>query len=795
MRVSALAGGLLVLASFGMSQARQPAAEAVSHSDLMGAALRGNNRFIEGPGDSWHAPSGDPISLRLSSTGSLEIATPQHSRLASISWSAFGRSGVWSPVVEPVRQFGRNADRWPMISFGRPGAREWYVNGADGLRQWFQIDQRPGSVLPGSLQLRLNVQGAQPVAESANSIRLAGSNVRYSDIKAWDSRGRSLPATLDASGSEIILEVDDSAAAYPVTIDPIWAYEDQEVALISGFDHFFGYSVSVHQGRAAISAPFATIGGKVNVGYVGVYRRDAGNWVLEQEIRPPSEDGQDRFGYDVCIFDNKLLIGEPGYGPSINSSGAAHLYSRGGFNWSLDQTFTPSNPQAFSGFGEAVALTDMHLIVGAPHMDFAGLPDQGLLYEWKFGTTSYQGGTFMTANTNGSNYKFGFDVALNDTNDYMIVGKPGRSFGSPTGEAELYKYTTSWIHDQSVAASVAGTLGLGHSVDISANAYVVGNNSDRGEIVIADWTGSGYSPLTRITNPFNDFSGFGNAVATHGEEVIVASPASTVGGQFGSGKISILTDEGSGWQIRDSFGSSAPQQFMGMGSSLDYDRSLIVAGAPNYDGTNDQEGRAFFYLFLPEMVDVSASPNYFAYDKTSTGTLTISRPAPPGDLFVNTYPSSSRGSIFPFARVLGGDVATIFDIENNVGDGVTSPTVAWNFKAIARVGDSQRDRTMTVIPAYLNSVKFQYNPTTYNRTVNLIIRTTWAAPSGSGGWNIALSSTDQATVQVPATAAIPEGSSYVVVPVTIGNGNRSRFITVKATLGGRSRSERIYLNP
>ena len=52
----------------------------------------------------------------------------------------------------------------------------------------------------------------------------------YDHLTAWDATGCELAARMRVRGREMVLEVDDTGASYPVTIDPTIT---QEVKLIA----------------------------------------------------------------------------------------------------------------------------------------------------------------------------------------------------------------------------------------------------------------------------------------------------------------------------------------------------------------------------------------------------------------------------------------------------------------------------------------------------------------------------------------------------------------------------------
>jgi len=125
------------------------------------------------------------------------------------------------------------------------GVDEWYVNRPGGIEHGFEIPTRiPGS---GELRVYIDVEESEPelwgdvVAFKNTDNR----TLRYSDLYVNDSHQTTLPSTMEVNGAgQIVLVIDDSDAAYPVTVDPIIT-GDNDVLLQGGQEYgFFGITVA-----------------------------------------------------------------------------------------------------------------------------------------------------------------------------------------------------------------------------------------------------------------------------------------------------------------------------------------------------------------------------------------------------------------------------------------------------------------------------------------------------------------------------------------------------------------------
>src|SRR5262245_18952650 len=138
--------------------------------------------------------------------------------LLQLSLSRVGREGALADVAAGTVVADENR-----VEIQRPGLVEWFVNGPDGLEQGFTLAEKPDG--DGELRLELALAGAQATQRGDEQLIFeteAGRKLAYGKLAAWDAHGTPLAAELAlADAHPIALSVDDVAAAYPSTIDPL----------------------------------------------------------------------------------------------------------------------------------------------------------------------------------------------------------------------------------------------------------------------------------------------------------------------------------------------------------------------------------------------------------------------------------------------------------------------------------------------------------------------------------------------------------------------------------------------
>ncbi|HOY59886.1 MAG TPA: hypothetical protein PK640_17350, partial [Verrucomicrobiota bacterium] len=169
-------------------------------------------------------------------------------------------SGGVLPPVGRVEVAGSTA------RFIRPGLTEEYSVSIGGVRQDFVIEQRPGGA--GRLRVELGVDGAR-VKAAADGARLvadrSGRELTYNRLRVVDARGQELDARMEVRGeSRLAVVVEDTAAAYPVRIDPV--FSDANWASLGGVCGANGevYAVAADDsGNVYIGGEFTVVGGVV----------------------------------------------------------------------------------------------------------------------------------------------------------------------------------------------------------------------------------------------------------------------------------------------------------------------------------------------------------------------------------------------------------------------------------------------------------------------------------------------------------------------------------------------------
>jgi hypothetical protein len=111
------------------------------------------------------------------------------------------------------------------VTYSRAGLSEWYANGPLGLEQGVVLRSRPLVGGRGTLTLAYAISGATRAIVQTGQVTLLATDGRplisYGGLSAMDARGRALPTRLEVVGSQLLIQVQDAGATYPLRIDPL----------------------------------------------------------------------------------------------------------------------------------------------------------------------------------------------------------------------------------------------------------------------------------------------------------------------------------------------------------------------------------------------------------------------------------------------------------------------------------------------------------------------------------------------------------------------------------------------
>jgi len=332
-------------------------------------------------------------------------------------------------------------------------------------------------------------------------------------------------ATMEAGAGAVYLYNDTGAQIQKVSNPrPIGDAQD---------DHF-GSSVTINTGWYAVGAwrDDDTLATGNKSGRVYLYVISVATGVPAYTLTNPDisiGDAEDWFGYSVALSETHLVVGAP----KAEGGGKAYIYDLN------DNPDTPrwvlKNPEPGADFGDTVAINDTYVLVGTHTQD--------KVYVFEVATGDY---LYALENPNNDNTDM-FGLSIDMSNDFAIVGAPG--FDTPTGtnSGQIYIYDIKGHRPDISLYTIVNPNAyvpedndyFGYRVAVSDNFFMAsahqeddaGGIVDTGRVYIFD-TADG-ELVNNIVNPNIDGTGdndrYGSALAADSTMAVVGAYEETAG--------------------------------------------------------------------------------------------------------------------------------------------------------------------------------------------------------------------------------------------------------------------------
>jgi hypothetical protein len=471
--------------------------------------------------------------------------------------------------------------------------------------------------------MALSGNGRASLARGGSSVllsRAGGPSLRYGELVATDSRGRTLPSWLELNAGRVLLRVDARGARYPLRIDPLLQQSKLTGSGESGGAQL-GFSVAL-----SADGNTAVLGGPEDNGGVGaawVFTRTGSAWTQQGEkLTGGEESGSGHFGGAVKLSSDgdTLLVG----GSADNGGvGAAWVFTRTGSSWSQQGPKLTGREETAGGrFGDSVALS------GNGNTALIGGPEDGAYAgaAWLFtrtGSSWSQDGPKLTGGSEEMGLgDFGYSVALSADGSTALIGAATDGGTAPNGfvgAAWVYTRTGSTWTPQGpkLTSGTNGEAGealgaFGSSVALSSDgdtaligAFGEGHFSGAAWVFSRSgqtWSRPG-SKLSGVAENGSAYFGYSVALSADGNHALVGGPEDA--GKAGAAWA--FTRAGAGWtQEKITATPPSPAAGFGFGVALSSSGATALVGGPE-DSTKLGAGWAFLNPAIASTEELTGS--------------------------------------------------------------------------------------------------------------------------------------------------------------------------------------------
>jgi hypothetical protein len=455
------------------------------------------------------------------------------------------------------------------VEYGRGALTEWYINGPLGLEQGFTLAKPPGRATGRRLTVSLALSGDLTTGLDAGAATLTMRQrdghavLRFAGLKAYDATGRELLGQFELRGRDLLLQVDDAGAQYPLVIDPL--VQGAELTASDGTDFdYFGSSVALSSDGTTVlvGAASKTINGNYQQGAAYVFTLSGGHWTQQQELTASDGAVQDEFGSSAALASNgtTALVGAPYHAVNGNlHQGAAYVFTLSGGSWIQQQELTSPDGAENDLFGLSVALSSHSTtaLVGAPNHTVNDSSGQGAAYVFMASGRSWILQQELTASNGTGSEGFGSSAVLSSNRTSVLVGAPSLPVNENLGQGAAYVFKLSggsWTQQQELLASDGAQ---------------------------------------------NDFFGSSIALSRNGTTALVGAPNHTVNDSSGQGVAYVFKLSGGSWTQQQELLASdgAEEDRFGSSVALSGNGTTALVGAPGYFSDSATKGAA--YVFKP----------------------------------------------------------------------------------------------------------------------------------------------------------------------------------------------------
>nr|MBP6820826.1 putative Ig domain-containing protein [Acidobacteriota bacterium] len=487
----------------------------------------------------WHAPNPTAGYDAYVTESSVSIAPKETDKDSSVVSLRLNKLGYGDDLraVAPGKVSGDKQT----ITIEREGMSEWFVNGVEGLEHGFTLDERPQSAIRNSQNpLRLALQVSEGwranASEDSQQVTLrngSGQAIEYGKLAVSDARGVNVAAKMTVANSQVLIEVADHDAEYPLTIDPLFTLQKQLLANDGADFDLFGYAVALDGNTAIIGAPYDEVT-HTDQGSVYVFVRSGTNWTLQQKLFAGDGQPGDKFGSAVALSGDTALIGAPESDAGTDADiGSAYVFVRSGSTWTFQQKLGASGGFAGALFGAAVALDGNTALVGAYQQTITpSFFTTGAAYVFVRNGTQWTQQQRLLSNDAVDGDRFGVSVALDG--DTALIGAPNVTI-TASGQGAAYIFTRSgtvWTQQPRLnldSAQARGGDQFGNAVALSGEFAAIGihlrGSNDSGAVALARRGATGAWTLVQLFGAPNPVAGahFGESLAMDGGLMIVGA--------------------------------------------------------------------------------------------------------------------------------------------------------------------------------------------------------------------------------------------------------------------------------
>ena len=324
-------------------------------------------------------------------------------------------------------------------------------------------------------------------------------------------------------------------------------------------------------------------------------------WQQQAKLVAEPAFAEDTLGGKVALKNNIAMLGVMRRDDKGKDSGAVVSFEREANTWQQTQIFTAPDAKPGDAFGQSIALTESHLIIGAPRNDALDV-DSGAAYIYKRDKNTWRYQTKITASDGAAGDLFGISVAI-DGNTILV----GADLHDKTAEnaGAVYVYVlddNQWKQEAKLMASDGGKTDIfGVRVALSENTALISARRDdteelgvdAGSAYIFVRNGSTWTQQVKLTSPDGKADDrFGRGVALSDDTAIISAMNHDANGS-NTGAVYVYKNGADGWRYTSKFVAKSSMPDDKFGWNVGLSNGVAVVATPHHDAKGQESGAVF----------------------------------------------------------------------------------------------------------------------------------------------------------------------------------------------------------
>jgi formylglycine-generating enzyme required for sulfatase activity len=416
---------------------------------------------------------------------------------------------------------------------------------------------------------------------------------------AHDSNGT---GNLPSNVVSIELTVDEPDPAIPLRLMPPDSQDGD----------YFGRVVHLQESRLFVGAPRHKVN-EAHVGTVYIYQHNGSEWVMEQKLLPNPIPDNPFFGDSISAHGNRLAIGAQLERTPAREAGAVYLFEHDGTQWNQVRRLQGSDIGFESRFGCDVDLHGNRLLVGALGRNTGGTGSnfwsgRAYLYDYNESSGNWAETILHNPAAMADDYFATTARMMGDT--LLFCSNHGPSHVNPrNGEAWIFQWSETesrWAPNKELLPTpplvhldsfgYRGTLvDNGREAIIGAPRYQADGDNE-GRVFVYRQSGNDWQQVAVLAHPDAQIGDrFGASLAANERYLLVSATGVEVDGVAGTGAAYLYERMGNHWEFLRKL--TPPDPSIGLAFGREYKTTAIndtwsVVGAL---GTATTPGSVFVY--------------------------------------------------------------------------------------------------------------------------------------------------------------------------------------------------------